>query len=103
AGFASVRQFNDTVSAVYGVAPTTLRTEAGRRRGALPAVAGTVVLRLPLRPPFDAAGLLGFFAARAVSGVESVDGSGYARTLRLPHGPATVAVDLPELPTPDRA
>src|SRR5690348_16143129 len=32
AGFASVRQFNDTVRAVYGVAPTTLRAEAARRR-----------------------------------------------------------------------
>ena len=34
-GFASVRQFNDTVREVYGVPPTTLRAEAGRR--ALPA------------------------------------------------------------------
>ena len=66
AGFASVRQFNDTVREVYGVAPTTLRTEAGRRRHAVPAVAGTLVLRLPYRPPFDAAGLLAFFAARAL-------------------------------------
>lgn len=94
AGFASVRQFNDTVRAVYGVAPTTLRAEAGRRRGAAPAAAGTLVLRLPLRPPFDAAGLLGFFAARAVTGVEAIEGSGYTRTLRLPQGPATVALDL---------
>ncbi|HEY0813952.1 MAG TPA: AlkA N-terminal domain-containing protein [Pseudonocardia sp.] len=103
AGFASVRQFNDTVRAVYGVAPTTLRTESGRRRGASPAVAGTLVLRLPLRPPFDAAGLLGFFTARALAGVEVIDGCGYARTLRLPHGPATVAVDLPDLAAPGRA
>ena len=95
AGFASVRQFNDTVRTVYGVAPTTLRAEAGKRRGAVPTVAGTLVLRLPLRPPFDAEGLLGFFAARAVLGVERVEGDGYARTLRLPHGPATVALDLP--------
>ena len=56
AGFASVRQFNDTVRAVYGVAPTTLRAEAGRRRPT--AAAGTLVLRLPFRPPFDAEGLL---------------------------------------------
>jgi len=95
AGFASVRQFNDTVREVYGVPPTTLRGEATRRRGTVPAVAGTLVLRLPLRPPFDAAGLLGFLGVRAVPGVERVDGSGYARTLRLPHGPATVDVRLP--------
>jgi AraC family transcriptional regulator, regulatory protein of adaptative response / DNA-3-methyladenine glycosylase II len=65
----------------------------------VPTVAGTLVLRLPLRPPFDAEGLLGFFAARAVTGVERIEGDGYARTLRLPHGPATVALDLPRLVT----
>ena len=77
-GFASVRQFNDTVREVYGVPPTTLRSEAGRR--ALPAAAGALVLRLPYRPPFDGAGLLAFFAARAVGGVEEVDGGTYRRT-----------------------
>jgi AraC family transcriptional regulator of adaptative response / DNA-3-methyladenine glycosylase II len=92
-GFASIRQFNDTVREVYGVAPTTLRTEAGRR--AVPAVAGAIVLRLPYRAPFDAAGLLGFFGARAVDGVEEVDAATYRRTLRLPRGPATVALGFP--------
>jgi AraC family transcriptional regulator of adaptative response / DNA-3-methyladenine glycosylase II len=96
AGFASVRQFNDTVREVYGVSPTTLRTESGRRCGAVPAVAGTLVLRLPYRPPFDAAGLLRFFAARAVDGVEVIGDGAYRRTLRLPHGAATVALQLPD-------
>ena len=95
AGFASVRQFNDTVRAVYGVAPTTLRAEAGRRRPT--AAAGTLVLRLPFRPPFDAEGLLRFFAARAVAGVETLGDDGYVRTLRLPHGGATVALRLPDV------
>jgi AraC family transcriptional regulator of adaptative response / DNA-3-methyladenine glycosylase II len=94
AGFASVRQFNDTVREVYGVPPTTLRSEAGRRRGSVPAVAGTLVLRLPYRPPFDVAGLLGFFGARALDGVEQLGADGYRRTLRLPHGVATVALLL---------
>ncbi|NMH98552.1 AlkA N-terminal domain-containing protein [Pseudonocardia acidicola] len=92
AGFASVRQFNDTVREVYGVPPTTLRTESRNRRGPVPAVAGTLVLRLPYRRPFDAAGLLNFFAARALDGVESVADGTYRRTLRLPHGAATVAL-----------
>jgi len=94
AGFASVRQFNDTVRAVYGVAPTTLRAEAGRRGPAT--AAGTLVLRLPFRPPFDAEGLRQFFAARAVAGVEALGDDGYVRTLRLPHGGATVALQLPD-------
>jgi AraC family transcriptional regulator of adaptative response / DNA-3-methyladenine glycosylase II len=93
AGFASVRQFNDTVREVYGVAPTTLRDEAGRRRGAGPVAAGTLVLRLPYRPPLDADGLLAFFAARAVPGVESVSAGVYRRTMRLPHEPGTVALE----------
>ena len=92
AGFASVRQFNDTVREVYAVPPTTLRAEAGRRRGAAPAVAGTLVLRLPYRPPLDADGLLAHLGARALAGVERLDADGYARTLRLPHGPATVVL-----------
>lgn len=91
-GFASVRQFNDTVREVYGVSPTTLRADAGRR--AIPAATGAIVLRLPYRPPFDAAGLLAFLAARAVAGVEQVDGGTYRRTLRLPRGPATAELAL---------
>jgi AraC family transcriptional regulator of adaptative response / DNA-3-methyladenine glycosylase II len=91
AGFASVRQFNDTVLEVYGVPPTTLRAEAGRR--AVPAVAGAIVLRLAYRPPFDAAGLLGFLGARVVDGVEQMDGGTYRRTMRLPRGPATVSLE----------
>jgi AraC family transcriptional regulator of adaptative response / DNA-3-methyladenine glycosylase II len=93
AGFASVRQFNDTVREVYGVPPTTLRVEAGRRP--VPAVAGAIVLRLPYRPPFDAAGLTAFFGARAVGGVEAADAGTYRRTMRLPRGPATIALTLP--------
>jgi AraC family transcriptional regulator of adaptative response / DNA-3-methyladenine glycosylase II len=99
AGFSSVRQFNDTVREVYGVPPSTLRAEARRRRGgAVPTAAGTLVLRLPYRPPFDAEGLLAYFAARAIEGVEAVEGSTYRRTLRLPHGAATVALDLTPAP-----
>ncbi|HEV8560113.1 MAG TPA: AlkA N-terminal domain-containing protein [Actinophytocola sp.] len=89
AGFASVRQFNDTIRAVFGVTPTELRMAARRRaRGAAP-TAGRLTLRLPYRPPFDAAGLLGFLAARAIPGVESVVDDEYARTLSLPHGQGT--------------
>jgi AraC family transcriptional regulator, regulatory protein of adaptative response / DNA-3-methyladenine glycosylase II len=92
AGFASVRQFNDTVREVYGVPPSTLRTEAGRRHPGAPTAAGTLVLRLPYRPPFDADGLLTFLGSRALDRIESVVDGTYRRTLWLPHGPATVAL-----------
>src|SRR5699024_6179627 len=78
AGFASVRQFNDTIRQVYGVSPTRLRshTRAAVSRTGL-------ALRLPVRQPFDAQGVLDFLARRAVPGVEVVHGDMYARVLRL--------------------
>jgi AraC family transcriptional regulator, regulatory protein of adaptative response / DNA-3-methyladenine glycosylase II len=49
---------------------------------------------LPCRLPLHAASLLAFFAARAVGGVEEVDGATYRRSVRLPHGPGVIALDL---------
>ncbi|GAA1214815.1 DNA-3-methyladenine glycosylase 2 family protein [Prauserella alba] len=97
AGFASVRQFNDTIRAVFGMTPSDLRTRATSRRveatGAPAPVSGaTLSLRLPLRPPFDGDGLLAFLAARAVADVEGATSTRYTRTLRLPHGPGRMTV-----------
>ncbi len=94
AGFASLRQFNDTIRAVFAQTPTEMRRRAGRRRdsAASPPTAagslGTIVLRLPRREPFDGPALLGFLTERAIPGIEQVDGGTYRRTLRLPHGEA---------------
>ncbi|GAA5155919.1 MULTISPECIES: DNA-3-methyladenine glycosylase 2 family protein [Amycolatopsis] len=96
AGFSSVRQFNDTIREVFARTPSQLRAAATAARGrqGTPLAdepAGTrLSLRLPYRKPFDAAGIFGFLAARAVPGVEWAEDGGYGRTLRLPHGPATV-------------
>ena len=58
-----------------------------------------VVMReLPCRTPFHTASLLAFFAARAVPGVEEVDGTTYRRSVRLPHGPGVIALVLGEGP-----
>lgn len=89
AGFASVRQFNDTVREVFAATPTTLR--AGRRPDAATA-AGEVSLRLAVRGPFHVESLFGYLAARAVTGVESGDGLEYRRTLRLVHGTGHVTL-----------
>jgi AraC family transcriptional regulator of adaptative response / DNA-3-methyladenine glycosylase II len=61
------------------MSPTALR----RQRE--PAPRGALVLRLAYRPPYDIDGLLRFFAARQVAGVESIDGPRRAlrRTLWL--------------------
>jgi AraC family transcriptional regulator of adaptative response / DNA-3-methyladenine glycosylase II len=90
AGFASIRQFNDTVRAVFAATPTELRRAARKGRGAEAPAAGSVELRLSHRSPLDAAHLFAFLARRAVPGIEAADEGGYQRTLRLPHGPAVV-------------
>lgn len=46
----------------------------------------TVPVRLAYREPFAAAEVVGFLAARALPGVESVVAGTYRRTMRLPHG-----------------
>ncbi|WP_329055353.1 helix-turn-helix domain-containing protein [Amycolatopsis sp. NBC_01488] len=98
AGFSSVRQFNETIREVFATTPSQLRAFAASRRGRHGDVRGTrLSLRLPFRPPFDAAGLLRFFAAHAVPGVEEVTSVSYARTLRLAHGTGAVRLT----PEPD--
>ncbi|MDQ1687818.1 MAG: AraC family transcriptional regulator [Frankiaceae bacterium] len=88
AGFASIRQFNDTLRAVYARTPTQIRDRATRTRDQ----STGIDLRLPFRAPLDLAHLLGFLGTRAVPGVESWDGVEYRRVLRLPHGFGALAV-----------
>jgi AraC family transcriptional regulator, regulatory protein of adaptative response / DNA-3-methyladenine glycosylase II len=84
AGFASVRQFNDTVRDVFALTPRDLRA---RRGGLATGVPGTIVLRLPHRAPLALADLLAFYGQRAIAGIEEATAGGaYRRTLRLPHG-----------------
>ena len=49
-------------------------------------------MRLPFRPPLALDDLLGFFGVRSVPGVEQVADGCYTRSVRLPGGPAVVAV-----------
>ena len=83
AGFGSLRQFNDTVRAIFARTPTALRRAAGGRAAG---VAGAVSLRLPFRAPLDLGGLFAFLALRAVPGIEELREGAYRRTLRLAHG-----------------
>lgn len=88
AGFASIRQFNDSVRHVYALSPTQMR---GRRRST---PTGRVTLRLAVRQPFHVDGLLDFLGGRTIAGVERIDGRTYARVLRLPHGLGAVQLTL---------
>ena len=51
-----------------------------------------VVVRLDYQVPCDVGGLVRFFAARAVPGIEAVDDDVYCRSLRLEHGSGVVAL-----------
>lgn len=87
AGFASIRQFNDTIRAVCEMTPTQLRRRALTRFGPGETLsAQALTLRLPVRTPFAYEGLFGHLAAAAVPGVEEVRNGQYRRTLRLPNG-----------------
>jgi AraC family transcriptional regulator of adaptative response / DNA-3-methyladenine glycosylase II len=90
-GYASLRRFNAAFSERYRMSPTALRRErvgvprsAGSARSTVPADTAATV-RLAYRPPYDLAGVLAFFANRAVPGVEQVDGLALRRTLAIAH------------------
>lgn len=91
AGFASIRQFNETVRHVFAMSPTEMRG-----RGAAKAEAGVVTLRLPVRLPFASAPMLRFLGDHAAPHVEELDGDTFRRALRLPHGTGVVELT----PTP---
>ncbi|MBO8194447.1 helix-turn-helix domain-containing protein [Streptomyces oryzae] len=110
AGFASVRQFNDTVREVYARTPSELRA-ASARGGHGPAgrpevreavahgggaVAG-VPLRLAYRGAYATDQVFGFLERRVIPGVEEVLGTPgsrtYRRTLNLPYGTGIAEVD----------
>jgi AraC family transcriptional regulator of adaptative response / DNA-3-methyladenine glycosylase II len=94
AGFASIRQFNDTVREVFAMTPSDLRRTSSGATGAAP---GWLTLRLTARAPYAADEVLLFLGAHAVPGLEEWDGTTFSRVLDLPHGPAVVQLS----PAPD--
>ncbi|MGG7570733.1 bifunctional transcriptional activator/DNA repair enzyme AdaA [Streptomyces sirii] len=120
AGFASIRQFNDTMREIYAGTPSELRAAVGRGRGGggrgagaradagageepgSSAALGGIPLRLAHRGPYAAAEVFDFLQLRAVPGVEEIRGERgartYRRTLRLDHGSGIAEVDEPAGP-----
>jgi AraC family transcriptional regulator of adaptative response / DNA-3-methyladenine glycosylase II len=88
AGFASIRQFNDTIRQVFASTPSALRN--AKRRPGETAAPGAIALRLAYRSPLDAEALLRFIGERAIAGIEEFDGGVYRRTLRLPRSTGVV-------------
>lgn len=85
AGFASIRQCNDTIREVFALTPGELRA---RRRSSASVAPGAIDLVLPYRGPLDATGIFAWMAARAVSGVEEATSGSFSRHLRMRGGPA---------------
>ncbi|HEX4401318.1 MAG TPA: AlkA N-terminal domain-containing protein [Galbitalea sp.] len=95
AGFSSIRQFNDTVQAVYEMTPSEIRNKWAKTSDAPGGSAqGEVTLRLPARAPFDGAGLMRFFAGHAVPGLENASDTLFERSVRLPRGTGHVSIEL---------
>ncbi|MFI1356521.1 DNA-3-methyladenine glycosylase 2 family protein [Streptomyces sp. NPDC020898] len=96
-GFASVRQFNDTIRTVYAATPSALRTTAPRITPSTVSAPPGIPLRLSHRGPYHRAAVFDLLAREAVPGVEEMTGSPggrtYRRTLRLPYGTGIAAVD----------
>ncbi|HEY6738118.1 MAG TPA: AlkA N-terminal domain-containing protein [Actinopolymorphaceae bacterium] len=86
AGFGSVRQFNDTIRAVFAATPSEVRDRAHRRHRMNGTTDGQVRIRLPFRAPYDTEGVWRFLADRLVDGVEAMQDGTYRRAMVLHRG-----------------
>ncbi|TCC37103.1 AlkA N-terminal domain-containing protein [Kribbella sindirgiensis] len=75
---------------IFHASPRALRER--RRRGDRLAADGGLVLWLPFTPPYDWDAMSTYLAARAVPGVESVEGGVYRRTISLDGEPGLLEV-----------
>jgi AraC family transcriptional regulator, regulatory protein of adaptative response / DNA-3-methyladenine glycosylase II len=90
-GFGSLRQFNRTMREVFRASPTDLRRR--RHRADRLVADGGLALRLPVLPGYDWAAVRAFLGARAVPGVEAVDGTSYRRTITVAGAAGLVEVE----------
>ncbi|WP_226645914.1 DNA-3-methyladenine glycosylase 2 [Microbulbifer variabilis] len=81
-GFNSLRRFNGVFKQIYQRTPSEVRRE-GSGDQLKPGIATQVRLYLDYRPPLDWPQLLSFLGARALKGVEQVDGEVYSRSIAL--------------------
>jgi AraC family transcriptional regulator of adaptative response / DNA-3-methyladenine glycosylase II len=96
AGFGSLRRFNDTFRRMYARPPSVLRRQHTRVRARLDAASArtssVITLTLSYAAPYDWPAMIAFLAARAVSGMEAVDGDCYRRTLEVDGAHGAIAV-----------
>jgi AraC family transcriptional regulator of adaptative response / DNA-3-methyladenine glycosylase II len=88
-GFGSLRRFNGQIRRTFRRTPSELRKLA---RGRLVSEPECYRLHLSYRPPYDWDAMLSFLGSRATPGVESVDASGYRRTISVDGKSGVIAV-----------
>lgn len=90
-GFSSIRRFNATFHALYRRSPSELRrwsTAVSEQTSA-----DGITLMLPYAPPYDWDGMICFLAARAIPGIEAVDGNKrYWRSIELDGAQGAISV-----------
>ena len=94
-GFSSIRRFNATFHTLYRRPPRELRRSSsavGEQTGA-----EGITLMLAYAPPYDWDAMIGFLAARAITGIEAVDGSKrYRRSIALDGAQGAIRVEPDE-------
>ena len=91
-GFGSVRRFNAAIFKVYHRTPTRIRALAPQKLGQ---AENQYLFRLDFRPPYAWTRILDALAARAIPGVEIVEGGAYRRSISSSgaHGHLEVTLD----------
>jgi AraC family transcriptional regulator of adaptative response / DNA-3-methyladenine glycosylase II len=89
AGFSSLRRFNEVFQELFHRPPSALRRKSSVNH---PSAEGGILLRLRYRPPYDWDSMLSFLAARAIPGVEIVEGGCYKRTVEMEGAVGSVVV-----------
>jgi AraC family transcriptional regulator, regulatory protein of adaptative response / DNA-3-methyladenine glycosylase II len=84
-GFGSVRRFNTLFKQRYRLQPAQLRRHM-RDEAARTEPVDVLQFELSFRPPYDWNAVSTFLGARAIPGVESVEGDRYRRTVRVQAG-----------------
>jgi AraC family transcriptional regulator of adaptative response / DNA-3-methyladenine glycosylase II len=92
AGFNSIRRFNATFQALYQRPPRELRRS--RLADAEQPGAEGITLKLPYAPPYDWDAMIDFLGARAIRGIEAVDGRRcYRRSIGLDGAQGVIRVE----------
>jgi AraC family transcriptional regulator of adaptative response / DNA-3-methyladenine glycosylase II len=90
-GFGGPRQMARATNEIFRAPPSELR--ARRRKSDRLTADGGLVLRLPHRGPLDWEAMLAYLDARAIAGVEYIEGASYRRTVTIEGDPGVIELE----------